>query len=88
VAAGGPAALRGAPGPVLGSPAGTAAYALFAAQFLVLTRRIGRFGVVTAALYPVALAAFVGLFVGSVALSAGPGRVRWRGRVVDLRGAP
>ena len=81
------AVLHAAAGPVVLSPAGTAVYLLFALQFLVLTRRIGRFGAVTALLYPVALAAFVVLFVWSLALTAGPGRVRWRGRVVDLRHA-
>jgi hypothetical protein len=78
------AALQAAIGAVVLSPAGTAAYVLFAVQFLVLTRRIGRFGAVTAVLYPVALAAFVALFVGSLVLTAGPRRVRWRGRLVDL----
>jgi hypothetical protein len=82
------AALYAAAGPLLLSPAGTVAYALFAAQFLVLTRRIGRFGAATAALYPVALAAFLGLFAGSLVLSAGTGRARWRGRVVNLGHAP
>jgi 4,4'-diaponeurosporenoate glycosyltransferase len=82
------AALQAAVGPLLLSPVGTAAYLLFAVQFLVLTRRIGRFGPVAAVLYPVALAAFVALFLGSLLLTAGPGRVRWRGRVVDLRHVP
>jgi 4,4'-diaponeurosporenoate glycosyltransferase len=82
------AALQAAIGAVQLSPLGTAAYLLFAVQFLVLTRRIGRFGALTAVLYPVALAAFVALFAGSVVLTAGRGRVRWRGRVVDLGHAP
>jgi hypothetical protein len=81
------AALQATAGPILLSPVGTAAYLLFALQFLVLTRRIGRFGVATAILYPVALVAFVALFVGSVVLTVGRGRVRWRGRVVDVRHA-
>jgi 4,4'-diaponeurosporenoate glycosyltransferase len=82
------AALQAAVGPIVLSPVGTAAYLLFAVQFLVLTRRIGRFGLVTAVLYPVALAAFVVLFVGSMVVTAGRGRVRWRGRVVHLRHTP
>jgi 4,4'-diaponeurosporenoate glycosyltransferase len=82
------AALQAAVGPLLLSPVGTAAYLLFAVQFLVLTRRIGRFGPVAAVLYPVALAAFVALFIGSVLLTAGLGRVRWRGRAVDRRHVP
>jgi 4,4'-diaponeurosporenoate glycosyltransferase len=82
------AALQAAVGPLVLSPIGTAVYLLFAVQFLVLTRRIGRFGPATAVLYPVSLAAFVVLFIGSLVLTAGPGRVRWRGRVVDLRHVP
>jgi 4,4'-diaponeurosporenoate glycosyltransferase len=82
------AALQAAVGPIVLSPVGTAAYLLFALQFLVLTRRIGRFGALTAVLYPLALAAFVVLFARSVVLTAVRGRVRWRGRVVDLRHAP
>jgi 4,4'-diaponeurosporenoate glycosyltransferase len=81
------AALHAAVGPVLLSPVGTAAYLLFAAQFVMLIRRIGRFGPVTAVVYSLTLAAFVVLFAGSLVLAAGPGRVRWRGRVVDLRHA-
>jgi 4,4'-diaponeurosporenoate glycosyltransferase len=61
-----------------------AVYGLFAIQFHVLARRIGDFGVATAALFPLVILAFVGLFAGSVALAAGPGRVRWRGRVVSV----
>jgi hypothetical protein len=82
------AALHAAVGPIVLSPVGTACYLLFALQFLVLIRRIGRFGALTAVLYPLPLAAFVVLFAGSVVLTAGRGRVRWRGRVVDLRHAP
>lgn len=64
-----------------------AIYVLFAAQFLVLTHRIGRFHRATSALFPVLIGAFVLLFAWSVVLTFGPGRVRWRGRLVDLRGA-
>ena len=61
-----------------------AVYVLFAVQFHVLLRRIGDFGLATAALFPLVLVAFLGLFARSVVLTLGPGRVRWRGRVVSV----
>jgi 4,4'-diaponeurosporenoate glycosyltransferase len=64
------------------------AYALFALQFHVLARRVGRYGVATSLLHPLLIGVFVALFACSVVLTYGPGRVRWRGRVVDLRRAP
>lgn len=67
---------------------GLAAYGLFAVQFHVLARRIGSFGVVTAAVYPLLLGAFVLLFAWSLVLALGPGRVRWRGRTIDVRARP
>jgi hypothetical protein len=63
------------------------AYLLFAVQFHALVRRIGRFGPVTSALFPVILAAFVALFAWSAALTYGRGQVRWRGRTIDVRRA-
>jgi 4,4'-diaponeurosporenoate glycosyltransferase len=63
------------------------AYLLFAAQFHLLARRIGRFGW-AGALFPLPVLAFVALFARSAALTFGRGRVRWRGRVLDLRRAP
>jgi len=64
--------------------AACAVYVLFAVQFHVLLRRIGDFGLATAALFPLVLVAFLGLFARSVVLTLGPGRVRWRGRVVSV----
>ncbi len=63
-------------------------YLLFAGQFLVLARRVGRFHPLTSVLHPLLIGVFVGLFAWSVVLTLGPGRVRWRGRVIDVRGAP
>jgi 4,4'-diaponeurosporenoate glycosyltransferase len=63
------------------------AYLLFAVQFHAISRRIGRFGPVTTALFPVILGAFVVLFAWSAALAYGRGKVRWRGRTVDVRRA-
>ena len=63
------------------------AYLLFAVQFYAVSRRIGRFGPVTSALFPVVLAAFVALFTWSAALAYGRGTVRWRGRTIDVRRA-
>jgi 4,4'-diaponeurosporenoate glycosyltransferase len=81
--------VAGGLGGASGTPlAAVAAYLLFAVQFHVLGRRIGRFGLATSAAYPLLLGAFVALFAWSVALTYGWGRVRWRGRTVDLRRAP
>jgi 4,4'-diaponeurosporenoate glycosyltransferase len=59
-------------------------YGLFAAQFHVVAGRAGRFGPAVSLLFPLALAAFVALFACSAVLTLGPGRVRWRGRVVEV----
>jgi 4,4'-diaponeurosporenoate glycosyltransferase len=63
-----------------------AAYALFAAQFHVLARRVGRFGAASL-VFPVLIAVFVALFTWSAALTFGRRQVRWRGRVLDVRRA-
>jgi hypothetical protein len=42
---------------------------------------------VTTALFPVILGAFVVLFAWSAALAYGRGKVRWRGRTIDVRRA-
>jgi 4,4'-diaponeurosporenoate glycosyltransferase len=54
-------------------------YAASAVQLWVLGRRAGRFGPVVAALYPVALAFFLAVFLRSLVL-------RWLGRPVTWRG--
>jgi 4,4'-diaponeurosporenoate glycosyltransferase len=63
-----------------------AAYALFAAQFHVLARRVGQFGAASL-VFPVLIAVFVALFTWSAALTFGRRRVRWRGRVLEVRRA-
>ena len=67
-----------------GAWAAAAAYGLFALQFHVLARRVGRFGPLVSLLFPLTLAAFVALFAWSAVLTLGSGRVRWRGRVVEV----
>lgn len=64
-----------------------AAYLLFAVQFHVLARRIGRFGPAAGILFPVMMAAFVALFAWSAAITHGRRRVRWRGRALDVERA-
>ncbi|MBV8982093.1 MAG: glycosyltransferase [Acidimicrobiia bacterium] len=59
------------------------AYAAVAVQLAVLWRRVGRFGPVTAALFPVPVVAFVALFIRSVWLTKIRRKVRWRGRTVE-----
>jgi 4,4'-diaponeurosporenoate glycosyltransferase len=59
-----------------------AIYALVVVQLGWMLRRIGRFGVLTPALYPVPLAWFLGVFVRSSYLTLIRRRVRWKGRAV------
>ena len=60
-------------------------YAASVVQVWVLGRRAGRFGPVTALLYPVALVFFLAVFLRSVALTALGRPVRWKGRAVPSR---
>jgi 4,4'-diaponeurosporenoate glycosyltransferase len=53
-----------------------------AAQHLVLLRLVGRFGVITALVWPLPLVVFVGLFVRSVWRRVLRREVTWRGRQV------
>jgi 4,4'-diaponeurosporenoate glycosyltransferase len=62
------------------------AYLLFAAQFHVLARRVGRFGVASL-VFPLLMGMFVVLFTWSAALTFGRRQVRWRGRVLEVRRA-
>jgi 4,4'-diaponeurosporenoate glycosyltransferase len=62
--------------------AGPVAYALVAAQHAVLLRRVGRFGVAAAALWPVPLTAFLVLFARSSLRRILRRQVPWRGRAV------
>lgn len=60
-------------------------YALWAIQIGWMLRRVGRFGLLTAVLFPVPLLAFVALFVRSVVLLVTGRQIRWRGRLVKER---
>jgi len=60
-------------------------YTAFAVQVFVMLRQVGRFGVVTAILFPVLSAAFVTLFAWSLLLTA-RGSVHWKGRTIRVRG--
>lgn len=82
VAAGdGLAALRGGPHRVVGAMI----YAAWAVQMGWMLRRVGRFGALTAVVFPVPLVAFVALFLRSVVLLVTRRPVRWRGRLVAGR---
>jgi 4,4'-diaponeurosporenoate glycosyltransferase len=61
---------------------GPLAHAVVAAQHLVLLRLVGRFGVITALVWPLPLVVFVGLFVRSVWRRVLRREVTWRGRQV------
>lgn len=63
----------------------SAVYAAYVVQLLVLFRRVGRFGPVTAALFPVPLIFFLGVFLRSAVLTFVKGEVRWRGRALSTR---
>ena len=60
-------------------------YAACCAQIAVLGRRHGTFGVPTALVYPVPLAAFVGLFLRSTYSTFVHHSVVWRGRTLPVR---
>jgi 4,4'-diaponeurosporenoate glycosyltransferase len=60
-------------------------YAASAAQVLVLGRRAGRFGLLTALAYPVLVLFFLVVFLRSVALTALRRPARWKGRLVAPR---
>jgi 4,4'-diaponeurosporenoate glycosyltransferase len=62
-----------------------ACYAAVAVQVWVHLRRIGSFGPVVAALYPVPLLVFLAVFLRSLVLLAAGGSVRWKGRPVPVR---
>lgn len=74
------AAFAGAGSPSL--PAAAALYAAYALQLAWLLARAGRFGLATAAAYPVPLAFFLAVFARSLVLTNVRGRVMWRGRAV------
>lgn len=57
-------------------------YAAFVVQLAVLFRRVGRFGPITALVYPIPLAFFIGVFLRSAYLTYVRREVAWRGRRV------
>jgi 4,4'-diaponeurosporenoate glycosyltransferase len=60
-------------------------YAASVVQVLVLGRRAGRFGLLTALAYPLLVLFFLVIFLRSVALTALRRPVRWKGRRVAPR---
>ncbi len=62
-----------------------AIYAAYVAQLTLLFRRIGRFGVLTAALFPIPLAFFLVVFLRSILLTFVRREVQWRGRAISTR---
>jgi 4,4'-diaponeurosporenoate glycosyltransferase len=69
-------------------PTGTVAlaWAAVGGQLWWMLRRLGSFHWLTAALFPIPLLAFVGLFVRSAGLRLARRPVKWRGRRI-VRGA-
>jgi 4,4'-diaponeurosporenoate glycosyltransferase len=65
-------------------PAAAALYAACCVQVAVLGRRLGTFGIRTALVYPVPLAAFVGLFARSTWRTFVHRSVVWRGRTLPV----
>lgn len=66
--------------------AAVALYAACCAQVAVLGHRLGTFGVATAVVYPIPLAAFVGLFLRSTWRTFVHRSVVWRGRTLPIGG--
>jgi 4,4'-diaponeurosporenoate glycosyltransferase len=60
-------------------------YVLVVAQVAWMLRRIGRFGALTAMLYPIPLAFFLLVFVRSTYLTLVRRRVSWKGRTFSSR---
>ncbi|UDY37728.1 glycosyltransferase [Dermatobacter hominis] len=65
---------------------GAVAYAAMVAQVAVLFRAVGRFGPLSAALYPLHLVVFVLVFVRSLWSTHVRREVRWRGRTIPVDG--
>ena len=63
-------------------------WGLFASQFAVQLRQVGRFWILDALLYPIHVAAFAMLFALSLWRSFVLHRVRWRGRDVSVARPP
>ena len=59
-------------------------YVAFALQLWWLGRRVGRYGPITALLFPLPLVFFLVVFGRSVIVSRSSRRVRWKGRIVQL----
>jgi 4,4'-diaponeurosporenoate glycosyltransferase len=57
-------------------------YAAVVVQLAWMLRRIGRFGALTPALYPIALTSFIAIFARSTYLTMVRRRVRWKGRTL------
>jgi 4,4'-diaponeurosporenoate glycosyltransferase len=79
------AALRVAVLPFTAGWLGLVCLALFGLQAAVLLRRVGSFGGFAAALVPLSVLAFVGLFTLSMWRRWGPKAATWRGRSVPER---
>jgi 4,4'-diaponeurosporenoate glycosyltransferase len=57
-------------------------YGVAVIQVWWLSRRVGRFGIVDALLYPLHLGIFIAVLMRSALVRLGLGSIRWAGRVV------
>ncbi len=62
-----------------------AMYAAYGVQIGWMATKVGRFWWLTAAFYPVAYLFFLSVFIWSLFLTFVIGRVRWKGRTLDIR---
>jgi 4,4'-diaponeurosporenoate glycosyltransferase len=67
-----------------GWPWGVALYAVATTQLWWMLRRLGTFHPLAAAIFPVLVAAFLGIFARSAVKVLVRGRARWRGRDVEI----
>ena len=65
--------------------AGLVAYVAYAVQIWWLLRRLGNYGWLTAATYPISLLVFVWVFCRSLFLTLVKNSVRWKGRSIPVR---
>lgn len=70
------------PGADTGGAAAGVVYACVVVELAWMLRRIGRFGVLTALLFPLPLVFFLGVFLRSAVLTIGRRPRRWKGRLV------
>ena len=61
-----------------------ACYSLWVIALFLISRRVGRFHPLAVLLYPLPLAVFLAVFLHSFAIRLFRGKVKWKGRAIEL----